>query len=178
MHSYLTQPTLNPEDRILHAVRLLTCTLDNAPAVRVKAQLQAIADLRDVFSKWHSDGVTPTMANTPPRVLMLEVAPIRVPYVSPQRVPAIQRQSTPTQTSATPAPTPSRVSFSEDTSRSPKTRIRVSPRDNLLRYHPPGWSHQPVAHCTPSSRQLQTPPPPHRRRRPCLSPLAHDRDLP
>ena len=27
MHSYLTQPTLTPVDRILHAVRLLACAL-------------------------------------------------------------------------------------------------------------------------------------------------------
>ena len=96
MHSYLTQPTLTPKDSIIHAIRLLTCALDDAPAVRAEAQLQAIADLRDVFAKWHSGDVTPTMADPPPRVLMSDVAPPRVPNVAPPRVPYIQRQYTPT----------------------------------------------------------------------------------
>ena len=39
IHSYLTQPTLNPEDRTVHAIRLLTCDLDDATVVRAEAKL-------------------------------------------------------------------------------------------------------------------------------------------
>ena len=89
MHSYLTQPTLTPEDRIVHAVRLLMCALKDAPDARAEAQLQAISDLRDVFSKCKIGDVTPTMADTPPRVIMPDVAPPRVPNFAPPRVPTI-----------------------------------------------------------------------------------------
>ena len=127
MHSDITHPTLTPEDRIIHTIRLLTWALDDAPAVCAEEKLQAIADLRDVFSKWHSGNVTPTMAEPPPRVFMPDVAPPRVPNVAPPRVPDIQHKYTPVQTLAPPTHTPTHVSFSEDTSRAPKTRTRVSP---------------------------------------------------
>ena len=162
MHSYLTQPTLTPKYRIVHAIRLLTCALDDAPAVRAEAQLQAIADLHDVFAKWHSGDVTPTMADPPPRVIMPDVAPPRVPNVAPLRVPAIQRKYTPTQNFAPPTPALTPMLFSEDTSQPLKTRFRVFPREN-----------QPIAHHTHSSSQKTTPPP-NPRRRLCLYPLAHD----
>ena len=165
MHSYLTKPTLTPEDRIVHTIRLLTCALDYTPTVRAEAQLQAIVDLCNVFAKWYSGNVTPTMADPPPRVLMPDVAPPRVPNVAPLRVPAIQRKYTPTQNFAPPTPALTPMLFSEDTSQPLKTRFRVFPREN-----------QPIAHHTRSSSQITTPPP-NRRRRPCLYPLAHDRAL-
>ena len=51
MNSYIIQPTLIPEDRILHAIRILTCDLNDAPTVCAEAQLQAITDLHDVLEK-------------------------------------------------------------------------------------------------------------------------------
>ena len=39
MHSYLTKPTLTPKYSIIHAICLLTCALNDAPAVHLEAQL-------------------------------------------------------------------------------------------------------------------------------------------
>ena len=176
MHSFFTQPTLIPKYRIIQAVRLLTCALEDAPDVCAEAQLQTIFDLRDVFAKCKSGDVTPTTAETPPRVLMPHVATPRVQNVAPSRVPAIPRQPALTQPPAPPASKPTCVSFSEDAIHATKIIIRVSARGNLLRAHQPGCSHQPVAHRTRSSRHQQVCPP-YRRRRPCPSHLAHNRAL-
>ena len=173
MHSYFTQPTLIPKNRIVQAVRLLTCALEDAPDICAEAQLQTIFDLRDVFAKWKSGDVTPTTADPPPRVLMPHVATPGVPNVAPSSVPAIQRQPVPMQPPAPLASTPTRVSFSEDAIHAPKIRIRVSAGGNLLRSHQPGWSHQPVAHRTRLSRHPQVCPP-YRRRRPSPSHIAHN----
>ena len=159
MYSYLTQPNINPTYRIIHAVHLLMCALNDASAVRTEAQHQDISDLHDVFAKCQSGDVTPNMAKTPPSVLIPDVAPPRVPNVAPPRVLAIQHQPTPMKPPAPPAPAPTRVLFSEDNSSATKTLIRVSPGGNLQRSHPPGWFHQPIAHHTLSSSQPQTPPP-------------------
>ncbi|KAL7536213.1 hypothetical protein ACHAWF_005402, partial [Thalassiosira exigua] len=51
-HHYLTQPTLSPEDRLLHGMNTLSCTLKDAPSVGCDAQLQALAKLRDFFHHW------------------------------------------------------------------------------------------------------------------------------
>ncbi len=51
-HSYLTQPTLTPEDRMTHAMNVLSCALKDAPTIKHEAQLEAVKNLRDLFANW------------------------------------------------------------------------------------------------------------------------------
>ena len=160
-HSY-------PEDRIIHAVHLLTCTTDDDPNFRAEAQHQATADLHGVFAKWHSGDVTPTMAEPPPRLIMQNVAP--------PRVPAIQRQSKPTQPSVPLAPAPTHCC---------SPRILAVPQRPESVFPPEATSSDPTHRVGPISRSLTVcapppsykRPPPHHRRRPCLSPLTHNHAL-
>ena len=48
-HHYLTQPTLTPDDRVLHGLQILTCALEHAPTEMCDAQLRAISAIRDVL---------------------------------------------------------------------------------------------------------------------------------
>ena len=48
-HSYVIQPTLTPEYRIIHALKFLSCAIHNALATAHHNQLEAIAKLRDLF---------------------------------------------------------------------------------------------------------------------------------
>ena len=42
LHTYLQQPTLTPEDRIVHAVHLLTCAIQDVKSNNTASQLAAI----------------------------------------------------------------------------------------------------------------------------------------
>ena len=55
-HHYLTQPTLTPEDCVLHGLQTLTCALEDAPTEMCDTQLRAISDLCDVF-RWRATTV-------------------------------------------------------------------------------------------------------------------------
>lgn len=148
MHPYLAQPTGVPEDRIIHAGRLLTCAFEDAPAVCVEAQLQAISYLRNVFEKWQDSSITPTMTVSHPRVLM--------PEISSPRVPAVQRQPAPTHPLAPSAPTPKQVLLSKGADQPVAHRTRSSrrPHNALVRQAPlaPYVDPTPFAYCT----QLRT----------------------
>ena len=53
-HHYLTQPSVTPEDIILHGMDTLPCNLEDAPTAACYAQLSVIADLHDLFHCWSS----------------------------------------------------------------------------------------------------------------------------
>ena len=89
-HDYLIQPSLTPEDRLVHAMNILTCALKDAPAAKCNAQLMAIQDMQELFGKWRENSTAsnglpaqpPRVPTQPPRVLdALPHAP------SPTRVP-------------------------------------------------------------------------------------------
>jgi hypothetical protein len=64
-HSYLTQPTLTPEDRMVHAMNKLSCAIKDAPAAKLDAQLDAIQQLRDLLSGWQQQ--PPSTVAEPPK---------------------------------------------------------------------------------------------------------------
>ena len=47
----MTQLTITPEDRILHAIHLLSSALKDIPSTLCNSQLSAIEDIRNIFSK-------------------------------------------------------------------------------------------------------------------------------
>ena len=49
---YLTQPEVNLEDRILHTLNFLSCTVKDATITVHHVQLLAISKLRNLFTKW------------------------------------------------------------------------------------------------------------------------------
>eukprot|EP00804_Cyclotella_cryptica_P022720 CCRYP_012520-RA/>CCRYP_012520-RA protein AED:0.32 eAED:0.32 QI:0/-1/0/1/-1/1/1/0/364 len=60
-HSYLKQPAITYDDRLLHAINYLSSAIADAPASSLDSQLQAITALCNLFAKW---ATTPT-ANPP-----------------------------------------------------------------------------------------------------------------
>eukprot|EP00804_Cyclotella_cryptica_P010878 CCRYP_008802-RA/>CCRYP_008802-RA protein AED:0.43 eAED:0.43 QI:0/-1/0/1/-1/1/1/0/164 len=53
-HSYLHQPTVTYEDRLLHTINFLSTAISDAPANAIDTQLDAIDALRTLFAKWHT----------------------------------------------------------------------------------------------------------------------------
>ena len=51
-HHYLTQPTLTPEDRVLHVLQTLTCAIEEAPIQMCDEQLRKISALHNIFGQW------------------------------------------------------------------------------------------------------------------------------
>ena len=41
-HTYFTQPTVTPEDKLIHTINFLTCTSNKAPELLIDSQLNAI----------------------------------------------------------------------------------------------------------------------------------------
>ena len=54
LHSYITQPTLTHEDKVTHAINMLTCPLVEAPAITRQAQLEAIYGVLQIFEHWRA----------------------------------------------------------------------------------------------------------------------------
>ena len=54
-HSYLTQPSLTSKGRITHTMSILACALIELPTATYNTQLDAITNLRDLFSQWQGD---------------------------------------------------------------------------------------------------------------------------
>ena len=50
-HYYLEQPSIALEDRIVQAMSILTCTINNSSAATCNTQLNAITDLRYLFGQ-------------------------------------------------------------------------------------------------------------------------------
>ena len=64
LHTYLQQPTLTPEYRIVHAVQLLTCAIQYVKSNNKASQLAAIQELKNIFNTWQ---VTLQQEYIPPR---------------------------------------------------------------------------------------------------------------
>ena len=48
-HHYLTQPSLTPQDRLIHALQTPTFEMNHAPAIQSAQELQAINHLQHLF---------------------------------------------------------------------------------------------------------------------------------
>ena len=49
---YLTQPTLTPEDSVLHGLQMITCALEDATTEMCDTQLPSMSALCDIFGRW------------------------------------------------------------------------------------------------------------------------------
>jgi len=63
-HAYWTIPTLSPEDKIINGLQVMATALSNAPQPTSVTQLEAIAQLRELFVAWHKLGI-PVSAHSP-----------------------------------------------------------------------------------------------------------------
>ncbi len=93
-HAYRTIPSPSPEDKIIHGLHVMSGTLKDAPPPTSISQMEAIANLRDLFESWCSLGPPLTahghvLAPGRPRVA------IELPRVSTPSSPSV---------AATPAP--------------------------------------------------------------------------
>ena len=52
LHSYLMQPSIMPEDRIVHGINMLASAINQAPVITTANQLKAIDELSQLFKKW------------------------------------------------------------------------------------------------------------------------------
>ena len=59
-HAYCTIPSPSPEDKIIHGLHIMLGTLKDAPPPTSISQMEAIANLRDLFGSWRSLGPPPT----------------------------------------------------------------------------------------------------------------------
>ena len=66
-HHYLTQPTLTPEDCVLHGLQTLTCALEDAPSQMCEETILAISTLQELFGKWTKHFPTYPIQNKAPR---------------------------------------------------------------------------------------------------------------
>ena len=55
IHVYLTQPTIIPEYRILHAIHFLFSVLKDVPFTLCDSQLAAIDAIQNIFKKWSTN---------------------------------------------------------------------------------------------------------------------------
>ena len=63
LHTYLQQPTLTPEYRIVHAVHILTCAIQDVNSNNTASKLAAIKELKNIFNTWRA---TLQQKNIPP----------------------------------------------------------------------------------------------------------------
>jgi hypothetical protein len=59
-HAYRTIPSPSPEDKIIHGLHIMSGTLKDAPPPTSTSQMEAIANLRDLFESWRSLSPPPT----------------------------------------------------------------------------------------------------------------------
>jgi hypothetical protein len=172
-HKYLAIPAPTPEDRIIQGLQQVAGALTGAPPPTSISQVDAIANLRDIFESWHL---------LAPPILHLSACPSQgLPrvqsHIAPQSAvslpatPSPSRTPTPTRTPQPPscaprsirqlAPTagrttPRRLDFA-DTPAQPFPRVLVvSPPTNS--YPPPAPptllpDHEPIDHRTRSRAQ-------------------------
>ena len=106
-HSYLAQNYLTPEDRIIHSMSILTCTMTDAPAVTFITQLDAITDICNLFFQWRDTIDIPSPVpdpsvdpSTPPTLPPMRTHPLiyipcvslptPMPSVAPTKAPHVQ----------------------------------------------------------------------------------------
>ena len=97
-HSYLSQPTLTPKYRIVHALKFLSCTIHYAPATAHHNQLEAISKLRNLFRTWNPDAA----ADIPPPI-PIHTKPLPLPSQLP-RVDTTPHQTPPPPSGGDPPP--------------------------------------------------------------------------
>ena len=68
LHEYLTTPTVSEGNRIVHALKFLSCAIKDAPATIHHEQLTAISNIRDIFTNWipNPTMTPPAMSPVPP----------------------------------------------------------------------------------------------------------------
>ena len=82
LHRYLTQPHITAEDRITHAIQILTAALKDVPASVCKSQLAAIDAVRAIFS---NGTIKPSQNKTSQGTLMEKQAnPENTNYLHPR----------------------------------------------------------------------------------------------
>ena len=175
-HHYLTQPVLTPEDRLLHGMNTLSCALKDAPSVACDAQLQALANLREIFHHWaerdgavDGQGFEPLPGRTQQSEFLQQVghptrdlrAPLRPAESEPLPKPSHPRHVAPKP--SIPAAAPPRVA-------APAPRVEVPlPRVDRARGGPPPRVANPAAPVASRTRSQAAPPAPPRE----VVPVAH-----
>jgi hypothetical protein len=74
-HSYRTTPTPSPEDKIIDGLQVMASALANAPQPTSVTQLEATAQLRDLFGAWQEQGIPGTAHQVRPEPPPPRVAP-------------------------------------------------------------------------------------------------------
>jgi hypothetical protein len=59
-HAYFNIPSHSPEDKIIHGLHVMLGALKDAPPPTSISQMEALANLRDLFESWCSLGPPPT----------------------------------------------------------------------------------------------------------------------
>jgi hypothetical protein len=144
-HSYLSVPVPSTEDRIIHGLQVVARALTGAAPPTSISQVDAIANLRDIFESWHllappacrpthtlMPGCPSVPTNESPRVILLPP-----PTPSPPRLPIPSGTPLPRPAASTlllPPPslpcfqaTPQRLNFSS----APSPRVVIQPRHPL-----------------------------------------------
>ena len=67
-HYYLTQPTITPEDRIVHALHFLSCSIKDVPATMHNERLEAPTCIHDIFLPQQTQPDPREKPLVPPRV--------------------------------------------------------------------------------------------------------------
>jgi len=137
-HSYLTQPTLTPEDRMVHAMNMLSCAIKDAPATKLEAQLDAIQQLRELLTGWQQQ--SPSTAAEPSKCD--QSPPEERPFPRVDR--PLQTKTSPsvtkTQVTETPAPVtrPSAIkprSATKPAPTAPAPRVQAESYVPLVSFH-------------------------------------------
>ena len=107
-HSYLTQPTVTPEDCIFHSLHFLLCDIKYVPATLHTERLEALTRIRDIFLPPSLHHIQPALRENPPtapRVITQRPTP-PVPPPSSVHTPALPPR---VDTLATPLALPLRI---------------------------------------------------------------------
>ncbi len=87
-HAYRSIPAPTPKDKIIHGLQVMSGALTNAPPPTSMSQVEAIANLRDLFESWHLLG--------PPSSGQGRILSPGRPRVSTQQPPRVASPSSPT----------------------------------------------------------------------------------
>ena len=73
-HHYLTQPSLKPQDQLIHVLQTLTAAMHHASAIYSTQLIQQIGHLHHLFQKWRATKTTPSpKPHTSPKVTRPDV---------------------------------------------------------------------------------------------------------
>ena len=134
-HSYLMQPTVTPEDRIVHALYFLLCAIKYVPATLHTDRLEDLTCIRDIFLPPPLHHTQPAIRDNPPEA----------PRVLPQR-------PTPPVSPPSPVHTPDLPPRVDTLSAPPAIPPRIAIGNQSTPDHP-------VSHHTSSRTILPMPPP-------------------